>query len=65
MNPLRATPIDTCDMIDFVKEEVFALIEVTAATLGLIPGNAAGEDDTRPERLKALNGGGVRWLTRA
>ena len=64
MNPVRATPIDTCDTIDFEKEEVFTLTEVAAAIQGLKSGKAADENEIRPEMLKALNGEGVRWLTR-
>ena len=51
-------------MIDFGKEDVFTLTEVAAAIRGLKSGKAAGEDEIRPEMLKALNGEGVRWLTR-
>ena len=36
---------------------------MAAAIRGLNSGKAAGEDEIRPEMLKALNGG-VRWLTR-
>ena len=64
LNPVRATPTDTCDTIDFGKEELFTLIEVAAATWGLKSGKAAGEDEIRSEMLKLLNGEGVRWLTR-
>ena len=63
LNPIRATPTDTCDTIDLGKEEVFTLTEVAAVIRGLKSGKAAGEDEIRPEMLKALNGG-VRWLTR-
>ena len=52
------------DTIDFGKEEVFTLTEVTAAIRGLKSGKAAGEEEIRPEMLKALNEKGVRWLTR-
>ena len=64
LNPVRAAPTDTCDAIDFVKEEVLALTEVTAAIRGLKSTKAAGEDEIRPEMLKALNGEGVRLLTK-
>ena len=59
-----ATPTDTCDTIDFGKEEVFTSTEVAAAIRGLKSGNAAGKDEIRPEMLKAFNGERVRWLTR-
>ena len=64
LNPLRATTTGTCDTMDFRKEEVFTLTEVTAAIRGLKSGKAAGEDEIPAEMLKALNGEGVRWLTR-
>ena len=63
-NPVSATPTGTCDTIDFGKEKVFTSIEVAAAIRGLKCGKAAGEDEIRPEMLKALNGEGVSWLTR-
>jgi exonuclease III len=38
--------------------------EVEAAIKSLKPGKAAGVDEIRPEMLKALGKGGLRWLTR-
>ena len=64
LNRERATSTDTCGTIDFGKEEIFTLTEVAAAIRRLKSGKAAGEDKIRPEMLKALNGKGVRWLTR-
>ena len=32
LNPVKATPTDTCDTINFGKEKVFTLIEVVAVT---------------------------------
>ena len=61
LNQARATPTDTCDTIDFGKEEVFTLTEVAAAIRGLKSGKAASEDEIRPKMLKTLNGG-VRWF---
>ena len=63
--PIRATPTDTCDTIDFGKEEVFTFTEVAAVIRELKSGKVADEDEIRPEMLKALNGEGMRWLTRA
>ena len=64
LNPVRATPTDTCDAIDFGKEEVFILTEMTVAIGKLKPRKTADEEEIRPEMLKALNGEGVLWLTR-
>ena len=64
LNQVKATPTDTCDTIDFGKEKVFTLTEVAAAKRELKSGKAAGEDESRPEMLKVLNGEGIRWLTR-
>ena len=64
LNPVRATPTDTCDTIDFRKEEVFTSTEVATAIRGLKFEKVSGKDKLRLEMLKALNGEGVRWLTR-
>ena len=64
LNPVRATPFDTCNTIDFRKEEVFTMTEVVTAIRGLKSGKAAGGVEIGPEMLKALNREGVRWLTR-
>ena len=64
LNPVRVTPTDTCDTIDFGKEEVFTLTKKAAAIRGLKSGKAAGEDKIRSEMLKALNGEGIHRLTR-
>ena len=60
LNPVKAIPTDTCNTIDFRKEEVFTLTEMAVAIRGLKTGKAAGEDEIRPEMLKALNEKGVR-----
>ena len=64
LNPVRATPTDTYNTIDFGKEKVFALTEVAAAIRGLKSEKYTAEDKIRPEILKALNEEGIRWLTR-
>ena len=63
LNPVRATSTNTYETIDFGNEKVFTLTEV-AVTIGELKSErAAGEDEIRPEMLKALNGEEARWLT--
>ena len=64
LNPVRATPTDICDTIDFWKKQVLTSTKVTAAIQGLKSGKAAGENEIRPEMLKTLNEEEVRWLAR-
>ena len=54
LNPVRATPTDTRDTLDFGNEEVNTLTEVAEAIPGLKFEKAAGEDEIRPEMLKTL-----------
>ena len=62
VEPSKGNNTDTCDTIDFGKEEVFTLTEVAEA-IRMKSTKGADEDEIRPEMLKALNGG-VRCLTR-
>ena len=64
LNPIRTAPTDSCDAVDFGKEEEFTLTEVAAVTLGLKSGEASGENEIRHEMLKTLNEEKVRWLTK-
>ena len=50
--------------IHFGEEAVLTASEVSTAIKALKSGKAAGEDEIRPEMLKALNREGVLWLTR-
>ena len=46
------------------EEEVFTAAEVTTAIKRIKSGKAAGENEIRPEMLKALIGERILWLTR-
>ena len=59
LNPVRATPTETCDNIDYGQKEVFTW---TAAIRGLESEKAARTVEIRLEMLKALNGEAC-WLT--
>ena len=59
-NPVKASTRDT-----FREEEVFTAAEVATVIKGIKSGKAAGEDEIRPEMLKALTDGEeILWLTR-
>ena len=62
LNPVRETPTDTCNTIDFGKGEVFILTEVATAMRRLKFEKAASEYEIRPEMLKELNEEEIRWL---
>jgi len=63
LNSVKATNDDTHELICFGKEEDFTA-KVAAAIGRLKSGKVAGEDEIRPEMLKALNSEGIVWLTR-
>ena len=63
-NSAYATARDTLDVTHLVKEEVFTAAKVATAIKGIKSGKAAGEDEIRPEMLKALTREGIVWLTR-
>ena len=48
-------------MIHLGQEEVFTRAEVAMAINGIKSGKAAGEDEIRPEVLKALTGEEILW----
>ena len=63
LNPVDAT------QLQIHKEQVGEDIQITEADVNAVikslkTGKAPGEDDIRPEMLKAMNIYGVRWLTR-
>ena len=63
LNPVHATPIQIHE--EQVGEDIqIAEADVNAVIKSLKTGKAPGEDDIRPEMLKAMNIHGVRWLTR-
>ena len=52
-------------MTQLREDEVFTAAAVATAIKRIKSGKAAGEDEIRPEMLKALTGKGILWLTRA
>ena len=46
------------------EDDVFTAAEVATTIKGSKSGKAAGEDEIRPEMLKALTGEEILWLTR-
>ena len=64
MNPAKVLTRDTQEVAHLGKEEVVTTAEAATAIKGEKPRKAAGEDETRPEMLKALTGEGILRLTR-
>ena len=64
MNPVKASTRDTHEVTHLGEDEVFTAAEVATAIKAIKSGKAAGEDEIRPEMLKALTGEGIFWLTR-
>ena len=63
LNPVDVTPIQIHE--EQVGEDIqITEADVNAVIKSLKTGKAPGEDDIRPEMLKAMNIYGVRWLTR-
>ena len=64
MNPAKGSTRGSQEVTHLGEGEVFTEVEVATATKRIKSGKAAGEDEIRPEMLKALTGEGILWLTR-
>ena len=64
LNPVKASTRNTHVVKHLEEDEVFTAAEVATAITEIKSGKAAGEDEIRPEMLKALTGEGILWLTR-
>ena len=62
-NPVKAWTRDTQKVTHYGEEEVFTAAKVATAIKGINSGKAAGEDEIRPEILKALTGERILWFT--
>ena len=64
LNPVKASTRDTHKVTHLGDDKVFTAAEVATAIKGIKSGKVAGEDEMRPELLKALTGEEILWLTR-
>ena len=65
LNPVKASTRDTHEVTHLGEDKVFTAAEVATAIKGIKYGKTAGEDEIRPEMLKALTGEEILWLTQA
>ena len=63
LNPVNATPTQIHEK-QVGEDSQITEADVNAVIESLKAGKAPGEDDIRPEMLKAINIYGIRWLTR-
>ena len=56
LNPVKTSIRDTHEVTHLGEEEVFTAAEVATAIKGIESGKTAGEDEIKPEMLKALTG---------
>ena len=59
---MKASSRDTQEVTYLGEEKVFTAAEVATAVKEIKSGKAAGEDEIRPEMLKALTGEDILWL---
>ena len=62
-NHVKASTRDTHEVTHLGEDEVFTAAEVATAIKGIKSGKVSGEDEIRPEMLKALTREGILWLT--
>ena len=64
MNPVKESTRDTHEVTHLREKEVFTAAEVVTAIRRIKSEKTAGEDEIKPEILKALTGEEILWLTR-
>ena len=64
LNSIKTSTRDTYKVTHVEEDEVFTVAEVATAIKGMKSRKAAGEDEIRPEMLKALTVEGILWLSR-
>ena len=61
LNPVKASTRETHEMTHVKEDKVFTAAEVASAIKRIKSGKAAGEDEIRPQMLKALTREGILW----
>ena len=62
LNLVKASTRDTEKVPHLGEGEVFTVVELTTAIIGIKSGKVAGEDEIRTEMLKAMTGEEILWL---